>query len=160
MDSKDYYGEEEREDMLSAFARLTFHLRRGKGENGRAFLTKFDSAERQVSTDHKVQLPADYLGFLLITALLLDDGHIKMLLNFTKGDISVKAVKNWLRVHETNLNLGTLGKDKGKSSSIMYAEQERQGISRECLHETLVTEQAPEDDCPDPELELLMTAWK
>ena len=43
MDSKDYYGEEEREDMLSAFARLTFHLRRG-----RSLLAKFDSAERKV----------------------------------------------------------------------------------------------------------------
>ena len=84
----------------------------------------------------------------MITALQLDDGHIKMLPNFTKGDISVKAVKNWLRVHETNLNLGTLGKDKAKSSSIMYTEHDRHGTSGDSFHEALITEQDPEDDGP------------
>ena len=32
MDTKEYYGEEKRESMLPACARLTFHLKRQRGE--------------------------------------------------------------------------------------------------------------------------------
>ena len=119
MDTKDYYGEELRENMLSAFARITFHLRRTKGEAARSFLSKWDNADRKVR-DHKVSLPDEYLGFLLITSLQLDSEQIKLLLNFTKGSISTKDVKEWLRTHETNLNLNHLGKD-GKDTKKMNA---------------------------------------
>ena len=42
----------------------------------------------------------------------------------------------------------------------MYTEHDRHGTPGESFHEALVTEQAMEEDGPDPELELLMTAWK
>ena len=105
-----------------------------------------------------------------------------MLSNSTEGGISAKAAKNWLRIQETNLNLGTLGKGKDKSSLIMYTERgDSRGTSGESSHDVLVTElvqemvqelvhealgtmglpeQVPGDDGPDPELELLPTTWK
>ena len=42
----------------------------------------------------------------------------------------------------------------------MYTEHDRHGTSGDSFHEALITEQDPEDDGRDPELELLMTAWK
>ena len=92
---------------------------RTKGEATRNFLSKWDNADRMVR-DHKVSLPDEYLGFLLITSLQLDSEQIKLPLNFTKGSISTKDVKEWLRTHETNLNLNHLGKD-GKDTKKMNA---------------------------------------
>ena len=148
MDTKDYYGEEQRENMLSAFARITFHLRRTKGEAARSFLSKWDNADRKVR-DHKVSLPDEYLGFLLITSLQLDSEQIKLLLNFTKGSISTKDVKEWLRTHETNLNLNHLGKD-GKDTK---------KVNATLLTETeiLQTEET-EEDGEEPALDVLMAA--
>ena len=40
MDTKEYYGEEERESMLAACSRLTFHLRRSKGERAQSFMLR------------------------------------------------------------------------------------------------------------------------
>ena len=42
----------------------------------------------------------------------------------------------------------------------MYTEHARHDTPGESFQEALVTEQALEEDGPDPELELLMTAWK
>ncbi len=109
-----------------------------------------------------------------------------MLSNSTEGGISAKAAKNWLRIQETILNLGTLGKGKDKSSLIMYTERgDSRGTSGESFHDVLVTElvqelvqemvqdlihealgtmglpeQVPGNDGPDPEPELLPTTWK
>ena len=41
MDTKEYYGEEERESMLAACSRITFHLRRAKGEKAQAFMLRW-----------------------------------------------------------------------------------------------------------------------
>ena len=76
-------------------------------------MAELNSLERKVSTDHQFQLPADHLGFSLITSFQLNNDHIKMLLNFAKGDISAKKVKNRLRIQETS---------NGKSRMIMYTE--------------------------------------
>ena len=37
VDTKEHYGEEERESMLAACSRITFHLRRAKGEKAQAY---------------------------------------------------------------------------------------------------------------------------
>ena len=115
MDSKEFYGEEKRESMLAACARLTFHLKRQRGETARAFMTRWDSAERKIR-EHDVRLPQEYLGFLMVNALQLDSEKTKLLLNYTKGSLQVADVKSWLRVHETDLDMNNLGSDRKKSS--------------------------------------------
>ena len=59
---KEYYGEEERESMLPACSRITFHLRRAKGEKAQAFMLRWDDAERRVK-EKGVHLPGEYQGF-------------------------------------------------------------------------------------------------
>ena len=115
MDSREFYGEEKRESMLAACARLTYHLKRQKGETARAFMTRWDSAERKIR-EHDVKLPQEYLGFLMVNALQLDSEKTKLLLNYTKGSLQVSDVKDWLRIHETDLDMGNLGNDRKKSS--------------------------------------------
>ena len=115
MDTKEYYGEEKRESMLAACARLTFHLKRQRGEAARQFMTRWDTAERKVR-EHDVKLPADLLGFLMVNALQLESEKTKLLLNFTKGSLRVSDVKEWLRIHETDLDLSNLGNDKKKTN--------------------------------------------
>ena len=122
MDSKEFYGEEQRESMLAACSRLTFHLKRNKGETARSFMTRWDNAERKVR-EHEVRLPADFLGFLMVNALQLDSERTKLLLNYTKGSLKVTDVKEWLRIHETDLDLSNLGNDR-KKSSINYVTDE------------------------------------
>eukprot|EP00435_Cladocopium_sp_Y103_P046298 s788_g13.t1 len=118
MDSKEYYGEEQRESMLAACSRLTFHLKRQRGEAAGQFMTRWDTAERKVR-EHDVKLPADFLGFLMVNALQLDSEKTKLLLNYTKGSLKVADVKEWLRVHETDLDLSTLGSDKKKTATYL-----------------------------------------
>ena len=115
MDSREFYGEEKRESMLAACARLTYHLKRQKGETARAFMTRWDTAERKIR-EHDVRLPPEYLGFLMVNALQLDSEKTKLLLNYTKGSIQVIDVKDWLRVHETDLDMSNLGNDRKRSS--------------------------------------------
>ena len=122
MDSKEFYGEEQRESMLAACSRLTFHLKRNKGETARSFMTRWDTAERKVR-EHEVRLPADFLGFLMVNALQLDSERTKLLLNYTKGSLKVSDVKEWLRIHETDLDLSSLGSDK-KKNAINYVSDE------------------------------------
>ena len=107
MDSREFYGEEKRESMLAACARITYHLRRQKGETSRAFMTRWDNAERKLR-EHDVKLPTDYFGFLMVNALQLDSERTKLLLNYTKGSIQVADVKAWLRIHETELDISNI----------------------------------------------------
>ena len=115
MDTREFYGEEKRESMLSACARLTYHLRRQKGETARAFMTRWDTAERKIR-EHDVRLPQEYLGFLMVNALQLDSEKTKLLLNYTKGSLQVADVKDWLRIHETDLDMSNLGNDRKKTA--------------------------------------------
>lgn len=87
MDSREFYGEEKRESMLAACARLTYHLKRQKGETARAFMARWDSAERKIR-EHDVKLPQEYLGFLMVNALQLDSEKTKLLLNFANSKVS------------------------------------------------------------------------
>eukprot|EP00434_Breviolum_minutum_P025504 symbB.v1.2.022535.t1/scaffold2006.1/size92704/3 len=116
MDSREFYGEEKRESMLAACSRLTFHLKRQRGESARSFMTRWDTAERKVR-EHEVKLPQEFLGFLMVNALQLDSEKTKLLLNYTKGALSVTDVKEWLRIHETDLDVSHLGTEKKKSGT-------------------------------------------
>ncbi|CAE7519971.1 unnamed protein product [Symbiodinium sp. CCMP2456] len=119
MDSPEYYGDDQEEHLLASLARVTYHLKRQKNETARQFLGRWEAAERKVQ-EHKVALPSLYRGFLMINALGLTDGEIKMLLTFTHGSIEPKDIKTWLRKHETKLQAGQLGNEttaKGKSST-------------------------------------------
>lgn len=59
MDQADYFGEDRDEDLLSALARITYHLRRDKGEGHRSFFGKWDVAMRKV-VEHRVDLPTKF----------------------------------------------------------------------------------------------------
>ena len=113
--SREFYGKEKRESMLAACARLTYHLRRQKGETARASMTRWDPAERKIR-EHDVKLPQEYLGFLMVNALQLDSKKTKLLLTFTKGSLQVADVKDWLRIHETDLDMSNLGNDRKKTT--------------------------------------------
>ena len=124
MDTKELFGDDDREDMLSSLVKITYGLRRGKGEEHQTFFTKWDNAVRKLD-EHAIKLPDDYLGFLLTMALKLSSDEVKLLLNFTQGKLGPKAVKEWIRVHETNLDLtrssSTTNQDK-KTNSLLLAE--------------------------------------
>ena len=56
-----------------------------------------------------MQLPDKYLGFLLIQALCLSEQDIKSLLNYTRGSILTKDIKDYVRKHETKLQVSQVG---------------------------------------------------
>jgi len=148
MDTKEYYGEEKRESMLATCARLTFHLKRQRGEAARQFMTRWDTAERKVR-EHDVKLPADFLGFLMVNALQLDSEKTKLLLNFTKGSLKVSDVKEWLRIHETDLDLSNLGNDKKKTNTYLLDKETAKEIQYVDVPET-------ENESEDEPAELLL----
>ncbi|CAL1160076.1 unnamed protein product [Cladocopium goreaui] len=150
MDSKEYYGEEQRESMLAACSRLTFHLKRQRGESARQFMTRWDTAERKVR-EHEVRLPQDFLGFLMVNALQLDSERTKLLLNYTKGSLKVSDVKEWLRIHETDLDLSTLGNDKKKSAAYFLDQENAKEIQLMDIPES-------DEDMETESSELLLTA--
>lgn len=150
MDSKEYYGEEQRESMLAACSRLTFHLKRQRGESARQFMTRWDTAERKVR-EHEVRLPQDFLGFLMVNALQLDSERTKLLLNYTKGSLKVSDVKEWLRIHETDLDLSTLGNDKKKSTAYFLDQENAKEIQLMDIPES-------DEDMETESSELLLTA--
>ena len=100
MDTPEQYGEDKDEHLLESLARITSHLKRNKGESWRELLSRWEAALRKVR-EHRVGLPEIYLAFLLINGLKLDDSEIKVLLNYTKGDIKPIGIKAWLRKNET-----------------------------------------------------------
>ena len=111
MDLSEYFGDDRDEDLLSALAKVTYHVRREKNEAYRTFFNRWESAYRKV-TEHKVQLPDKYIGFLLIQALCLNDQEIKSMMNFTHGSIMPKDIKEWVRKHETKLQVNQVGVEK------------------------------------------------
>ena len=64
-----------------------------------AFMLRWDDAERRVK-EKGLNLPGEYQGFFLVTALQLTSERIKLLLNYTRGSLQVSDVKAWLRIHE------------------------------------------------------------
>ena len=116
MDQPENFGDDSEEDLLSALAKVTYHLRRGKEETHRSFFNKWEQAMRKV-TEHRVVLPEKYVGFLLINALNLGEGEIKSLLNYTRGSIVPSDIREWVRKHETKLQVSQVGVDKDKKST-------------------------------------------
>eukprot|EP00438_Fugacium_kawagutii_P017712 Skav207315 [mRNA] locus=scaffold2296:325139:333057:+ [translate_table: standard] len=133
MDRPENFGDDREEDLLAALAKVTYHLRRGKDEAHRAFFNKWDTAMRKVK-EHRVVLPDKYTGFLLINALNLQENEIKAMLNYTRGSIVPADIREWVRKHETKLQVSQVGIDKKASSSTkataalnyINAEQEEQ----------------------------------
>ena len=109
--------------MLASLVKVTYGLRRTRGEDHRTFLSKWDNAVRKLQ-EHQVSLPPDYLGFLLTMALKLSSEEVKLLMNFTQGRLSQKVVKEWLRVHETNFDLT---KDEGFDNDLFLDREEDDG---------------------------------
>ncbi|CAE7370323.1 unnamed protein product [Symbiodinium necroappetens] len=104
MDTRELYGDDEREDMLNSLFKITYATRRQKNEGHKEFFSRWEIAIRKLS-EHNITLPPEYLGFLLTMALQLNQEEVKLLMNFTQGKLSQKDVKEWVRVHETNLDL-------------------------------------------------------
>ena len=111
MNKPENFGDDQDEDLLSSLAKITYHLRRGRDEGHRSFFSKWDQAMRKV-TEHKVVLPDKYVGFLLINALNLNDADIKSYLNFSRGSIRPPDIREWVRKHETKLQVSQVGTDK------------------------------------------------
>ena len=123
MNLPEYFGDDQQEHMITALSRVTYHLKRAKGESWRDFFSRWDVALRKVH-EHKISFPPEYEGFLLINGLQLSEGETKALLNFTRGCIRPVSIKEWLRKNETKLGAHELGSDKKKAANIMYAETE------------------------------------
>ncbi|CAE7287724.1 unnamed protein product [Symbiodinium microadriaticum] len=100
MDTRELYGDDEREDMLNSLFKITHATRRQKNESHKEFFSRWELAIRKLS-EHNITLPPEYLGFLLTMALQLNQEEVKVLMNFTRGKLSQKDVNGWVRVHET-----------------------------------------------------------
>ena len=116
MDKAEYFGDDRDEDLLSALAKVTFHVRREKQETHRSFFNRWETAMRKV-VEHQVLLPDKYKGFLLVNALTLSEVEIKAMLNYTRGSILPMDIKDWLRKHETKLQVSQVGLDSKKSGT-------------------------------------------
>ena len=136
MNLPENFGEDQEEDLLSSLAKVTYHLRRGRDEGHRAFFSKWDQAMRKV-TEHRVVLPDQYVGFLLINALNLSDSDIKSFLNFSRGSIRPSDVREWVRKHETKLQVSQVGVDKKattRTSSTHYVTAELYDQDEDEIH--------------------------
>ena len=147
MDQPEFFGEDKDEDLLGALAKITYHLRRERGEGHRTFFARWEECLRKIR-EHNVELPDKYQGFLMINALGLGDQEIKALMNFTRGSISTRDVKDWVRKHETKLQIKEVGVDKDKekikpkTSSINFVDTED---IEESEHEAEILQAALED---------------
>ena len=79
LDTPELYGEDREEELLTALAKLTYHLKRNREEPCRAFSARWDDAVRKTQ-EHKVTLPEKHLGFLLTNSLGLTEADIKGML--------------------------------------------------------------------------------
>ncbi|CAE7876438.1 unnamed protein product, partial [Symbiodinium necroappetens] len=148
MDTKELYGEDAREDMLNTLVKITYTLRRAKGETHKLFFSRWDNQVRRLG-EHSVTLPPEYLGFLLVMSLQLTSDEVKLLLNYTQGKLTAKAVKEWVRVHEADLDWKAQGKTTTKPHAAMLME----GIAEDDYED-----EGPGDDTNSGELEVLLGA--
>ena len=121
MNRPENYGEDRQEHLLTALSWITYHLQHGKTETWREFFSRWDTALRKVS-EHKVVLPEEYQGFLLINGLQLTDHETNAMLNYTHGCIKPHSVKEWLRKNETKLSAAELGADRKKTHGVLHTE--------------------------------------
>jgi len=120
MDKAEYFGDDRDEDLLSVLAKVTFHVRREKQETHRSFFNRWEIAMRKV-VEHQVLLPDKYKGFLLLNALTLSETEIKAMLNYTRGSILPVDIKDWIRKHETKLQVSQVGLDSKKTGTSLRA---------------------------------------
>ena len=116
MDKAEYFGDDRDEDLLSALAKVTFHVRREKQETHRCFFNRRETAMRKV-VEHKVHLPDKYTAFLLVNALNITENEIKAMMNYTRGSILPADIKDWIRKHETKLQVAQVGLDSKKATT-------------------------------------------
>ena len=152
MDVKELYGDDEREDMLNSLFKITYAVRRGKSEGHKEFFSRWELAIRKLS-EHNITLPSEYLGFLLTMALQLNQEEVKLLMNFTQGKLSQKDVKEWVRVHETNLDLKSAATSSARAKPPAAA------------YHTEISDSVPEpedigDEGPDEQIEVLLNAMQ
>ena len=121
MDKPEYYGDDQQEHMLTALSRITYHVKRQKNEPWRDFFARWEGAMRKVN-QHRINLPLDYEGFLMINGLQLSETDTKALLNFTRGCIKPSSIKDWLRKNETRLAASELGAEKAKVNKVYFTE--------------------------------------
>lgn len=165
MNQPEYFGNDRQEHLITSLSRVTYHLKRSKAETWREFFARWEGAMRKV-TEHKVELPDEYQGFLIINGLQLSEMETKNLLNFTRGDIRPKSIKEWLRKNETRLSASELGADKDKTKrafgahhledpEIFPEDQEEQDIEDEIneLEAYMTSFQDDIQDDPDQILE-------
>ena len=113
--------------MLTALSRVTYHTKRSRSETWREFFfARWDVALRDVH-HHKIALPAEYEGFLLINGLQLNEAETRALLNFTRWYTRSASIKDWLGKNETKLAASELGADKKKTSSVLLTEMDYDG---------------------------------
>lgn len=116
MDLPENFGEDKEEDLISSLARITYHLRRGRDETHRDFFSRWDQAMRKVN-EHKIYLPETFVGFLMVNALAMGDSDIKSLLNFSRGSIRPADIRDFVRKHETKLQVSQVGVDRKTTTS-------------------------------------------
>ena len=130
MNKPEFYGDDQQEHMLTALSRITYHMKRGKNETWREFFSRWDVALRRVH-DHKISLPEEYEGFLMINGLQLTETETKNMLNFTHGCIRPRSIKEWLRKNETKLSASELGADRKKTNTNYHTEIEAHALEDE-----------------------------
>lgn len=117
IDKSNYFGDDKDKNLFSALAKITYHVRREQQEIYRVFFNKWENTIRKIA-EYKVHLPEKSTKFLLINALNLTDGEIKAIINYTRGSISPKDVKEWVRKYETKLQVSQVGiEKKGQTSN-------------------------------------------
>ncbi|CAE7453760.1 unnamed protein product [Symbiodinium sp. CCMP2592] len=127
MSAKELYGEDEREEMINTLAKVTYTLRRQRNEGHKAFFARWELQIRKLN-EHQVNLPAEYLGFLLINALQLSQSDIKLLMNYNQGKLTPKVVKEWTRVNEADLawRSGEGGTVTKKTNAVLHLNEEHE----------------------------------
>ena len=123
MAKPEHFGEDQQEHLLTAMSRITFHMKRHKGESWRDYLSRWEVAMRKVA-EHNIKLPPAYEGFLMIHNLQLSETETKALLQFTRGDITPQSVREYLRKSETKLSAQDLGSDRKQVKAVLWAEHD------------------------------------
>ena len=85
--------------------------------------------------EHGVVLPDKYIGFPMVNALQLNEGDIKALLNYPRGSILRVDIREWVRKHETKLQVSHGGH---RPQGWFYIIEEHYGIGE--LHPEYDTE--------------------
>ena len=96
-----------------------------------------------------MELPQEYLGFLPVMALQVAPDEVKLMMNYTQGKLTQKAVKEWIRVQEADLAWSASQQKPRKAESIMMMDETSE-----------FPEEIPEPEAVDEEnVEVLLSPW-